>query len=101
MLQSEVEGNVGTVELEGRVTYVNHPELRTAVGSLLATPGLTTLRLDLSAAKFVDSSTLGMFLLIREKAGAQGANVVLAHPSPSVKSTLKVVQFDRLFQVED
>ncbi len=101
MMHSEIEGTIGTVELEGRVTYANHPELRSTVASLLANPGLTTVRLDLSAVKFVDSSTLGMFLLFREKAGAQGANVVLVHPSPSVKSTLHVVQFDRLFKVED
>ncbi len=101
MMHSEVEGAIGTVELEGRVTYAHHPELRTAVAGLLATPGLTTVRLDLSAVKYVDSSTLGMFLLFREKADAQGARVVLVHPSPSVKSTLHVVQFDRLFKVEE
>lgn len=100
-MHREIKGNIGTLELEGRVTYAHHPELRAAVADLLATPGVTTVRLDLSAVKYVDSSTLGMFLLFREKAASQGTRVVLVHPSPSVKSTLHVVQFDRLFKVED
>lgn len=56
---------------------------------------------DLGETVYIDSSALGMLLLLREHAGNQGAEVVLRGPSPDVRNILEIANFHTLFTIED
>jgi anti-anti-sigma factor len=56
-------------------------------------------RVDLSRTEYMDSSALGMLLLLKEHAG-DASKVVLYHPSEAVQSILKVANFHQIFRVE-
>ena len=53
---------------------------------------------DLSRTSYLDSSALGMLLILREHAGAD-AEVTLANPAPAVREILKLSNFDQLFKI--
>lgn len=55
--------------------------------------------LDLAQATYLDSSALGMLLLLREKAGEQNAQVEFVNVQPEVLKILKVAKFDQLFLI--
>ena len=55
--------------------------------------------IDLSATDFMDSTALGMLLLIREHAHKHGGSVCIEHPSMYADITLKTARFDDLFRI--
>lgn len=98
-ISAHTEGKVGTLRLEGRFTFESHQPFRGASAPLLTAEGLERIELDLSGITYMDSSSLGMLLLLREKAEAKGMKVILLRPSPTVLGILKVVHFSRLFEI--
>ncbi len=99
VFRTEVAEGIGTVYIDGRFTFERHQSFKAATGLLLEEGGIQEVHLDLSAVDFMDSSALGMVLLLRERAEAAGAKVILARPSPSVQAVLQVVQFGKLFRI--
>lgn len=56
-------------------------------------------RVDLSDVAYIDSSALGMLLVARDLAKSHAKEVTLANPQPSVRQTLEIAQFARLFRL--
>lgn len=54
---------------------------------------------DLSEACYMDSSALGMLLLLREHAKCHGGAVFLERPSKQIENILKVANFEQLFDI--
>ena len=54
---------------------------------------------DLRDAEYLDSSALGMLLLLRDFAASKGASVTLEHPRPLVARTLAASDFGHWFTV--
>ncbi|MBP1772411.1 MAG: hypothetical protein H6P99_1574 [Holophagaceae bacterium] len=90
-----------TLRMEGTFLYEGRSDFKAATEELLSrttTPGIT---LDLSAVSYMDSASLGMLLILRERTLATGRKVVLRNPSPPVRSILSIVQFDQLFDIRE
>ncbi|MBD3619641.1 MAG: STAS domain-containing protein [Chromatiales bacterium] len=54
-------------------------------------------RVDLGETEYMDSSALGMLLLLREHAGGDAAQVRLENVSEPVRKVLEIANFHRLF----
>lgn len=54
---------------------------------------------DLSEVKVIDSSGLGMFLLLRDFAGGDASEVCLINPNPIIRDTLEISKFKKLFSI--
>lgn len=54
---------------------------------------------DLSHTELIDSSALGQLLILRDFAGGEQADVVIANSSDKVREILKVAHFDDFFQI--
>ncbi len=61
--------------------------------------GCSAYVVDLSDTQYLDSSALGMLLLLRDHAGGDAATVRLVHGNPDVLKILKISNFDRLFEI--
>ena len=57
-------------------------------------------RVNLQGTEYMDSSALGMLLLLREHAETYKGQVVLESLSPEIKQILTNAKFDRLFTIE-
>ena len=54
---------------------------------------------DLSGTDYLDSSALGMLLLLCEHAGGDSASIEIKRTSPEVKKILDVANFEKLFSI--
>lgn len=86
-----------TLKLTGRFDFSAHRDFRHGYQPLLDDKGLREIVLDFEEVEYVDSSALGMLLLLKEKAAAAGKSVVLANCSGFVMEVFQVVNFQQLF----
>lgn len=59
-----------------------------------------TFTVDLSKATYMDSSALGMILLLKEHAEKLGGRVILSKPNASVHKILTIANFDQFVTIE-
>ena len=55
---------------------------------------------DLAKATYMDSSALGMILLLKEHADKLGGKVVISKPNESVLKILKIANFDQFVTIK-
>ena len=55
--------------------------------------------IDMGAVEDLDSSALGMLLLLREKAGGDSANVKISRCRPDIIEMLKMANFQTMFNI--
>lgn len=96
--QLSADGQVLTIEVRGRFDFGSHTSFRTAYESVAVRPKRYVI--DLALTQYLDSSALGMLLLLREHAGGDNAKIKLIHCQPDVKKILTIANFDKLFQIE-
>jgi anti-anti-sigma factor len=82
-----------------RFDFNTHREFRNAYETALATPGVRTIHVDLKDVAYLDSSALGMLLLLKEKAEVTGQNVALVNSHGTVRDILDVANFNKLFSI--
>jgi anti-anti-sigma factor len=98
-VNNHVQDSHATLSLSGRFDFSIHRDFRRNYEDILGTPGVRELDVDLANVNYIDSSALGMLLLLREKAGAQNIQLKLAHAQGSVRQVLEVANFGRLFEI--
>ncbi len=55
--------------------------------------------IDFAACNHMDSSALGMLLLLREELGGDGADITLLNCSNTIRELLRLARFEDLFRV--
>ncbi|WP_432452231.1 MULTISPECIES: STAS domain-containing protein [unclassified Agarivorans] len=86
--------------VSGRFDYSLHREFR-ACYEHVSVEGLR-LVLDLSQAEYMDSSALGMMLLLKEHAEKSNAQAfTIRKPSAAILKILEVANFDKLLKIEN
>lgn len=86
-----------TISVEGRFDFSAHKEFRDSYEQLDAQP--STYAVDMGAANYIDSSALGMLLLLRDHAGGEQSKVEIVNCSSDVKKILTISNFDQLFDI--
>jgi HptB-dependent secretion and biofilm anti anti-sigma factor len=87
------------LRLAGRFDFKAHREFRDAVDSLLAQAAARPLQVDLAEVSYLDSSALGMLLMLRDKAKAANKDVALVGVKGSVRQVLDIANFSKLFAI--
>ena len=54
---------------------------------------------DMRDATYLDSSALGMLLLLRDHAGGDAAEVRIVNCNPDVRKILTISNFEQLFEI--
>ncbi len=87
------------ISMDRRFECQSHREFKSAYMSLIeANPEVTTITVDLRGVEYIDSSALGMLLLLKERAGAAGKHVLLAGATGTIMQVLEVANFNRIFE---
>ncbi len=95
----EKKGETARLILNGRFDFSSHREFRNASDEALQTPEVKEIEVDFSRVDYLDSSALGMLLLLREKAQHANLKVSLTNCSGLVQQVLDVANFQRLFAI--
>ena len=100
-----MEANISTAEnctvirLSGRFDFNSHREFRDAVDAAMADGSQGEIRVDLAGVDYLDSSALGMLLMLRDKARGAGRSVALANCRGAVKQVIEIANFSKLFAI--
>lgn len=95
--QFDEKTEAATLSVEGAFDYTCQQEFRESFSCF---PKGTNFVVDLKEVSYIDSSALGMLLLLRDHAGGDGAKVVLKGASEFVSGALKMARFERLFSFD-
>ena len=86
-----------TISVEGRFDFSAHKEFRESYEGIDSSP--SSYSIDMGSANYIDSSALGMLLLLRDHAGGDHADVEIVNCNPDVKKILTISNFDQLFVI--
>ena len=98
-IATRTEGQRAVLRLSGRFEFSAHREFREAIDRVLAQQGIDDLVVDLMDVDYVDSSALGMLLMLRDRANTAKKSLSLASPRGMVKQALEIARFDKLFSI--
>ncbi len=89
-------GDEVTVAVAGRFDYRIYDSFKASFSDIENES--VTVNVDLSKTEYMDSSALGMLLMLREHVG-RAATVLLVNPTPDVMRVLTIANFDKLFSI--
>jgi anti-anti-sigma factor len=85
-----------TIFIAGRFDFASHQDFRNAYEGLGSEQRYIV---DLKGTHYLDSSALGMLLLLRDHAGGEHSRIRLVNCSPDVITILTISNFSKLFQI--
>jgi len=100
-MQANVSTNNGEarIKLAGRFDFNSHREFRAAYEPFLENAEVRSLVIDLGSVDYLDSSALGMLLMVRDKVATANKTIVLANAQSGVKQVLDIANFSKLFKM--
>ena len=98
-VESEVslDGKTLTIAIKGRFDFGSHQAFRDAYERFYKVPQLYIV--DLKETTYMDSSALGMLLLLRDHAGGDNSEVRVINSSSDVRKILAISNFDKLLDI--
>lgn len=96
--KKSTDGRQITISINGRFDFQLHREFRDAYRNI-ESPA-TQYVIDLGGTEYMDSSALGMLLLLREHAGGDKADVSIINTGPEIKQILTISNFHQLFKIQ-
>ncbi|KAA8694773.1 STAS domain-containing protein [Pseudomonas caricapapayae] len=94
--ERSADGQTLTLYIEGRFDFNSHQAFRAAYEDY---PQTLSYVVDLRGTHYLDSSALGMLLLLRDHAGGDKAVVRLVNCTPDVLKILAISNFSKLFEL--
>lgn len=92
------DGQELTIKVAGRFDFSAHQPFREAYERGGLSPA--RYRVDLHDTDYIDSSALGMLLLLRDHAGGDAADIRIVHCNADVRKVLNISNFEQLFSIE-
>jgi HptB-dependent secretion and biofilm anti anti-sigma factor len=92
-------GGRAVIRPSGRFDFNSHREFRSAVDQALQSDASQEVQVDLSQVTYLDSSALGMLLVLRDKAREAKRPVVLCRCRDKVREVLEIANFSKLFTI--
>jgi len=87
-----------TIKISGRFDFGIHQDFRKATEQISTT--VTNILVDMGKVDYLDSSALGMLLVLRDKVNGKKSAVRISKAKPEVKKILEIANFDKLFTLD-
>lgn len=92
------DANKLVISIKERFDFSVHQKFRDSYIS--ADTKKTEFVLDLALTTYMDSSALGMILLLKDHAESLKGSIIIKSPSETVNKILEIAQFHRLLTIE-
>jgi len=96
-VQENMEKNGVLIKVSDQFDYALHQEFREAYRYQLASGAV--FKVNLEEATYMDSSALGMILLLKEHADKIAGEVIIEKPNDSVKKILSIAKFEHFVTI--
>lgn len=91
------DGRTLTIKIEGRFDFSTHQSFRDAYEHNES--NVLNYVVDMSDTTYLDSSALGMLLLLRDFAGGDDAQICIENCNGDVRRILSISNFEQLFAI--
>ena len=91
-------GHGGTIRIKGNFNFDVNRDFREALKA--AENSGCNIIIDMSFVDEIDSSALGMLLLLREHCGGNNARIKIVKSNPAISAILKMANFQNMFDIE-
>ena len=96
-IKSEVsgDGKILTISVNGRFDITTYKDFGEAYKDKL--DSVSKCVVDMNDVEYLDSSALGMLLMLRERAGGDAGAIDIVNCTPGVKKIFETAKFEKLF----
>ena len=98
-IQTLKDGGKARMVLRGRFDFQTHRDFRAACEDSLQSKEIHAIEVDMDGVEYLDSSALGMLLLLRDKGTAINKAISLANCRGSVRQVLDIANFGKVFTI--
>jgi anti-anti-sigma factor len=98
-ITTHTEAGLVQLRLKGRFDFNAHHAFRQAGEEALQQPHVSRIFIDFANVDYLDSSALGMLLILREKAQAAGRSIELKNCRNTVAQVFEIANFGKLFRI--
>lgn len=92
-------GSEYVLTLAGRFDFNAHRDFRGSYEPALQNQAIKSLNLNMERVDYLDSSALGMLLLLQEKAKSAKVEVVISACPANIRKIIDVANFGKLFKI--
>lgn len=96
----QISGSVAHIQMSGQFNFQVHRAFKDAYAALLENAAIKEIKVEMSKLDYIDSSALGMLMLLNERAKAAGKSITLLNASGMVMQVLEVANFGRIFNIK-
>lgn len=96
----QIRNRSARISMAGRFDFKVHRDFKDAYTPLLDNAAVHEIEIEMSKVNYMDSSALGMLILLNERANAANKTVVLLNASGAVSQLLEVANFSRIFNIK-
>lgn len=100
-INTTVIGDTATINMTGRFDFNIQRAFKEAYDVHLNNAAISAIEVNLSGVDYLDSSALGMLLILRERANSAGKKLKLCKARASVAQILEIANFGKLFAIEE
>lgn len=90
-----------TIVIPERFDFSQHKIFTEQSNQLIQDEQVKTVILDFSRTSYLDSSALGMLVLLKRKAKAKAINTIIRGAKDNAKDILLIANFNQLFEIQD
>ena len=98
-IESSTDNGIATIKIIGRFDFSSQRDFRNAYQG--QDQAVEKFVVDFSQTEYIDSSALGMLLLLKEYVESKNGRTELYKPAPEIRKILTMSNFDQLFTISD
>lgn len=95
----QIDGSIGKIILAGQFDFNSHRDFRQACETVIANAAVKEIQIDFDKVSYLDSSALGMLLLLKEKIASANKSLALVNCRDAVKQILEIACFGKIFTI--
>ncbi len=96
-ITTQTQNHQARIRLAGRFDFNSHRNFKQACEGPLTEPAVGELVVDMAAVEYLDSSALGMLLILRDRGTAASKRIVIENCTGAVNDVLRIANFQKLF----
>ena len=98
-ITTDIKGNSGRVLLSDLFDFRIREEFKAAYTPFLGNPILQEIVVDLKHVDYIDSTALGMLLILKDAAATSGKKISVFNATKAPLHVLKSAKFDQLLSI--
>lgn len=97
-MTTQQNGTTLMIQVNGKLTFSDNAAFQN-IPALSETQPPRQVEIDLSGLEYIDSSGLGMLLVLKEKCDHIGTTMILTNPKGQVAKILRIASIDRIIRI--